>query len=307
MSFSLPSHRLLHRLCKKHVALVATALVGSLVLTGCGDDTDSENDSNTQPNIELTVGARLNSPGLISGTDPQGVSGLEVSITEAVAVEQGLAKSPANIAWLNADTTKEMNEDVGFLVGHISDLHDDVSWAGPYLMASAAIMTSTESDDTVTAVASLDDLSEASVCVVSASVAAHAQFPVGSRQVENTYYECALGLSSGRFNAIVGENIGLAGILTTQDFGTGYQILDFQELKNNSSTSAKDELVVDPQLTAPIPYWIGTPADSCESTSKAVSRLIGDGTIKDAVNKWAGSGFTDVQLPTSAQITTKNC
>lgn len=298
------------------LSIVATALSAALILTGC-DNTEEEPGDAAADDQQLTnIGVSIAAPGLISGIDPENVSGVEVDLAVDLSQQLEVISAAEEVTWVPTDNSQAAEQlktgALDLVIGQLSspNLADDIAWVGPYISVDAGVLvrsdTSPEGDDTENYIAtktisSLEDLEDGAVCVVAASVADGAQIPANQITTQQTISECETGIRSGRYDAIAADDVQLAGLLESSPTSDAYEMVLWSELAEDSDEELPEQL-----LTAGA-YWIGTTPQQCDAVAEALRQLVSDAVVEDFFSQWSGATDYEPQLVEADEITTGHC
>lgn len=225
---------------KKHspFRIAAVLAASALVLSACGDDTDTEDagdggtaaedtaddDSGTGEGTEdaaaaggsgegLTIGIKFDQPGL-GLQEGDEYSGMDVDV--AIAVAEALGVAEEDITWREAPTPQRENllttnqVDMIFATYSITDARkEEVQFAGPYFVAGQDLLVAADSD-----IEGLDDLDGKLLCSVTGSTSAtnvQEEVPGVQLQEYGTYSECVEQLANGTIDALTTDDTILAG------------------------------------------------------------------------------------------------
>lgn len=294
---------------------IAAVCVGVL-LAGCTTTDEAVPEDPVDSKEGLNIGVSLSSPGLIAGSDPTEVSGAEVEIARAVAAQLDPESAEMEIQWVPTEPDDAADAlasgDLTLLIGQFSgaQLTEDIAWVGPYGTVDAGLLvrqkptaddaspTSVLAFDTVR---SADDVADAAVCVVADSMADGPKLPVGSVTVQHTATECEIGLRSGRYDAIAGDTLQLAGVQADQNITANYELLLWSELETDEDVELPKELLASEQ------YWIGVGAQDCAAAASALATVVDDGLLADAFASWEDATDAPLQLADATELTTQYC
>lgn len=200
---------------RKTSAAAAAAIVLALTATACGSDNGDDNgDAGDGGGEKVTIGIKFDQPGLGQKV-PDGYEGFDVDVATYVAKELGYDEK--DITWKEAPTPERENllkrGDVDFIVATYSitdERKDQVSFAGPYLLAHQDLLIRTDDD-----VKEGDDLNGKKLCSVAGSTSAQNVkddfAPDAELQKYSGYSECLNGLQSGAVDALTTDDSILAG------------------------------------------------------------------------------------------------
>ena len=298
------------------IPVSAVVLSTLLILSGCNTTEEPTVEPTVGEQKSLTIGVSLSSPGLISGTDPESLSGAEVDLAVALGEQLGEITEPNDVAWVPTtpeQTTEQLeNGELDLLIGQFPgpDLTEDIAWVGPYATVEPALLVRGESSDQEEAtneamtpenITSFDDLEDAAVCVVARSASAGLDLPVGETQTQQTVAECETGIRSGRYDAIAADDLQLVGVLADPSYSGSYELLPWSELAEDDDADVSEALV------EPTQYWIGTTPAQCEVVGEAFAELVANDVPEDIFGQW--DEYTDYvpQLSAEDDLSTQYC
>lgn len=313
--------------------LCAAAVV---LLTSCGSPEEPLPEEPVEAQEVVTIGGALSSAGLISGTDPSQVHGAEVEVGETLAQLFSESSVGVDTRWRtlpkDPDYAAVANGEVQLVIGQLNTamLSDAIGWVGPYatvepaLLVRQAVTTEEFIEPTpvgLPAVATLEDLQEAAVCVVAGSLADGAEVPAASVTVQLSVTECETGMRSGRFDAIAADDLQLAGLLLDPVVASNYDLVYWSALVDTlppvdepaaDGTDADEvqdapEFVLDEQLLHPGEYWVGVAAERCAPLAEELTRLLSEGTVEQAFAEFEQLPYFALQLPSASDVTTQHC
>ena len=191
------------------VCIVASAIA----LTGC---------SSTSPfkplrdPVKLTIGVPVDLPGVGMKTDKGLHTGFDVEVARYIAARLGAA--PDGITFKGVEdraAAAKMIADgaVDFVVANVPMTTDNknLGFAGPYFVAGETFLVRTDNYDIVVP----DALDNKQVCAVKGTTTAQdviKRFDEPATTVEaNSLQDCVLALRKGEVDAVVGDNLILAG------------------------------------------------------------------------------------------------
>lgn len=298
------------------VPVAAAVLSALLVLSGCNNTEEPIAEPPADEQKSLTVGVSLSSPGLVSGTDPDGMAGAEVDIAVALGEQLGEISEASEVAWtpINAeDATEQLeNGELDLLIGQFPgpDLTEEIAWIGPYATVEPALLVrgeipgdEQETNGTIEpeTITTFDDLEDAAVCVVARSASAGVDLPVGETQTQQTVAECETGIRSGRYDAIAADDLQLAGVLADPAYSDGYELLPWSGLAEEADVDVPEALL------EPTQYWIGTPSTQCDVVSEAFAELVVNDVPDEIFGQWAESTDYVPQLVDEDELSTQYC
>ncbi|WP_022871143.1 transporter substrate-binding domain-containing protein [Yaniella halotolerans] len=295
---------------------MVTALGTILILTGC-DNSEGDPDSSTAEQQPLTtIGISLAAPGLISGIDPEHVTGVEVDLAVDLSRQLGVISSAEEVTWVATEGSQSATQlasgELDLVIGQISgtNLEDDIAWVGPYLKVEAGLLVRSGSgseaetgpDHIATrTVSSLEALEDATVCVVAGSLADSEALPGEHHTTQQTVSACETGMRSGRYDAIAADDVQLAGLLENSSTAESYEMVLWDEL-----AAASDEELPD-QFQTSGEYWIGIASDQCEATSTALEQALTDGVVEQHFSRWDEQGEYVAEYVDPDEVTTQHC
>lgn len=293
-------------------------LAAALLLTGCGGEEDTAVEEPTDPQALVTVGVAMAAPGLVAGVDPTHVTGAEVELARALIDRMDTTPPDAELRWVPttaATLDQEVtDEELDLALGQFTDpdASDDIAWVGPYANVEAGLLVhqAPSQDETEpvevlrpTTMATLEDLAEASVCVVAGSLPAMAELPVDATVEEPTVTECEIGMRSGRYDAIAADDLQLAGLLTEQAMAERYELLLWSDIADDEAS----EEAIDDELLDTGQYWIGVSPAKCADAAAALESVITDGVLDDLFSAVESSGGYEPKPVAGTDVSTQYC
>lgn len=307
------SHQLRFRL------LVPIALSAALGISGCsGGDDDVAVEESADPQEVVTIGGSMPSPGLISDVDPTQVSGAEVDVATNVTERMTTTPPDAQLHWVptTADSVADdiTSGELDLALGQFSgdEVSDEIAWVGPYATVEAAVLvhqplpedTEEPADVLVPdSLESLEDFADASVCVVTGSIAAGTELPVDDSTVEPTVSECEIGMRSGRYDAVAADDLQLAGLLTEPAMAGRYELLLWSDLADDD-----EDIDVDEELLEAAQYWIAVHSTYCADAATALKTTVDEGLVEEAFASLEQVEGWEPQQPVApGDITAEHC
>lgn len=307
------SHQLRFRL------LVPIALSAALGVSGCsGGDDDVAVEEPADPQEVVTIGGSMPSPGLISDVDPTQVSGAEVDVATNVTERMTTTPPDAQLHWVptTADSVADdiTSGELDLALGQFSgdEVSDEIAWVGPYATVEAAVLvhqplpedTEEPADVLVPdSLESLEDFADASVCVVTGSIAAGTELPVDDSTVEPTVSECEIGMRSGRYDAVAADDLQLAGLLTEPAMAGRYELLLWSDLADD-----EEDIDVDEELLETAQYWIAVHSTYCADAAAALKAAVDEGSVEEAFASLEQVEGWEPQQPVApGDITAEHC
>ncbi|RMX24281.1 hypothetical protein DYI20_01595 [Auritidibacter ignavus] len=319
-------------------ALPALGSLLALVLTGCGDPEEPLTPG-PAPEDSVVVAVGVDAPGLSSGTEPSNVTGSEADLASRLVTEKQVVDDESELSWARlAHATSQQatsmlttgEADLVIARQRVPDTSDGVQWAGPYATISPALITASQpvpnDNATPTATSSskeseqligpvtisdLSDLNDASVCIVAGSSADIDDHPGREITVQNTYGECATGLESGRYDAVAGDDLALAGLFSEDALPAEAYFYSWDELLEASQSAGNEDPVdaLPDELTESSFYWVGFAPETtgCIATTQAISQDLTDGELESLLDHSGFPGGYTLQLPQATDITTEYC
>lgn len=288
------------------------------MMTGCASEDDIVvEEEPVDPQDVVTVGVAVSSPGLISGVTPAEVTGAEIDLVTALVEYMDSLPTGAEIFWVPTTpaSVAEDHEQYQIAIGQFTQAAFDSASAqvGPYVTAQPGLLVHQDpSDDATPAleplapnpIEKLDDLADASVCVVSGSLAAGADLPAEQIVLEPTVAECEVGMRSGRYDAISADDVQLAGLLVDPAHSERYELLSWEDIADDEPNAAE---ALDERLTTAGSYWLGVDADLCGEAAKALETLVDDGVVEEAFSPLDNVEGFQLQTVDAAEVTTAHC
>ncbi|MFF1319436.1 glutamate ABC transporter substrate-binding protein [Streptomyces chartreusis] len=236
---------------RKVSAAAAAALVLSITATACGGDGDSDSGSGSGGGKKITIGIKIDQPGIGQKTADGSYEGFDVDVATYVAKELGY--SAGDIEWKEAKSadreTMLERGDVDFIAASysITDERDQkVDFAGPYLLAHQDLLI--RADDNIT---KGEDLNGKKLCSVAGSTSAQnvkAEIaPKAQLQTYGGYSECLTGLENEAVDALTTDDSILAGYASQEQFKGKFKLAGLKlsnenygiGIKNGSDLKAK--------------------------------------------------------------------
>lgn len=262
----------------------------AVVVTGCGDEAVEPNaapegSASASEEAEFRVGVTVDTPGLVTGNDTSSLSGLEVDVVQYLFEQLDVDNTA--VEWVPVTPEQPSAAvidgavDLALARGDVAvgsaesaeseDPEDSAAVAGQYLHTTPAMLVHSEDADAVPGdgtqppIDDLTDLGDAAVCLVEGSSTELLDLPEAAEPERTTTQpsatECGVGLLSGRFQAVVADQVQLAGMLTDPRFTDQTQLRTWDELAPESSTAPA------------IPYQVLVPpgSDHCTAVAEALS------------------------------------
>lgn len=228
---------------RKVTAASAAVLALALTATACGSD-DKDDASGSGGSKKITIGIKIDQPGLGLKTPDGKFTGFDVDVATYVAKELGYdAKNIEFKETKSADRETAISRgDVKFIVASYS-INDErlqkVDFAGPYLLAHQDILI--RADDN--SIKSPEDLNNKKLCSVTGSTSAqniHDKLaPKAQLQEYGGYSECLTGLENKVVDALTTDDDILAGY-AAQDANKGkFKLAGFKMTNENYGIGLK--------------------------------------------------------------------
>ncbi|MEU3223121.1 glutamate ABC transporter substrate-binding protein [Streptomyces sp. NPDC006976] len=254
---------------RKVTAASAAVLALALTATACGSD--DKDDASGSGGKKITIGIKIDQPGLGLKTPDGKYTGFDVDVATYVAKELGYdAKNIEFKETKSADRETAISRgDVKFIVASYS-INDErlqkVDFAGPYLLAHQDILVRAD-DNSIT---KPEDLNNKKLCSVTGSTSAqniHDKLaPKAQLQEYGGYSECLTGLENKVVDALTTDDSILAGY-AAQDANKGkFKLAGFKMTNEN--------------------YGIGLKkgdADFKKKVNDALTKMVEDGSWDKAV------------------------
>lgn len=302
--------------CTFSAFTLSTLAVGAtLLLSGCSNGNDEPDDTGADTQPVATIGVQLSAPGLISGTNPDNVSGVEVDLASALGQQLEIMSDTDEVTWQPTNASKAteplQSGEMQLLIGQFSesDLTEEIAWIGPYVTVEPGLLVRTAPtvDDEATdefiatnTVTSLADLEEASVCVVSGSLADSVDLPADQLTTQQTVSECETGMRSGRYDAVAADDVQLGGVLADSSQANDYDVLLWSDLIEDDAETPNESV-------SPEHYWIGTTPEQCDAAAAALTELISNGTVEERFGQWNETTNFQPELVEADEVTTRYC
>lgn len=227
---------------RKVTAASAAVLALALTATACGSD--DKDDASGSGGKKITIGIKIDQPGLGLKTPDGKFTGFDVDVATYVAKELGYdAKNIEFKETKSADRETAISRgDVKFIVASYS-INDErlqkVDFAGPYLLAHQDILI--RADDN--SIKSPEDLNNKKLCSVTGSTSAqniHDKLaPKAQLQEYGGYSECLTGLENKVVDALTTDDDILAGY-AAQDANKGkFKLAGFKMTNENYGIGLK--------------------------------------------------------------------
>ncbi|MDB1088850.1 glutamate ABC transporter substrate-binding protein [Streptomyces sp. ACA25] len=275
---------------RKTTSAAALALATALVLSACGSD-DSANgdgtggaDGGDGGGGTITIGVKVDQPGLGLQTADNDYVGFDVDVAKYVAAELGYDE--ADIEWREAPTPERENMlvngdvDMIFATYSITDERKErVDFAGPYFVAHQDLLIRADEEVTET-----DDINELTLCSVVGSTSAqnvNEKFaPDAQMQEYSGYSECLTGLENGAVDALTTDDSILAGYASQEAHAGKFKL---------AGLHLSDEY-----------YGVGLPkgSDQRADVNAALQKMIDDGVWAETVEEHFGpAGYEAADAP----------
>jgi len=200
---------------RKVTAASAAVLALALTATACGSE-DKDDAAGSDGGGKITIGIKIDQPGLGLKTPDGKFAGFDVDIATYVAKELGYdAKNIEFVETKSADRETAIERgDVKFIAATYS-INDErlqkVDFAGPYLLAHQDVLV--RADDN--SIKSPEDLNSKNLCSVTGSTSAKnvkdKLAPKAQLQNYGGYSECLTGLENKAVDALTTDDSILAG------------------------------------------------------------------------------------------------
>ncbi|WP_405900236.1 glutamate ABC transporter substrate-binding protein [Streptomyces sp. NBC_00727] len=269
---------------RKVTAASAAVLALALTATACGSD--DKDDSASGGGKKITVGIKIDQPGIGLKTPDGKYTGFDVDVATYVAKELGY--DAKNIEFKETKSqdreTAISRGDVKFIVASYS-INDErlkkVDFAGPYLLAHQDILVRADDDS----IKKPEDLNNKKLCSVTGSTSAQnihdTLAPKADLQEYGGYSECLTGLENKAVDALTTDDSILAGY-ASQDVNKGkFKLAGFKMTNEN--------------------YGIGLKkgdADLKKKINDALTKMVSDGSWQKAVDANFGpAGYKNEKAP----------
>ncbi|MFI9582851.1 glutamate ABC transporter substrate-binding protein [Streptomyces sp. NPDC052236] len=230
---------------RKVTAASAAVLALAVTATACGsDDGGDDSGSGSAGGGKITIGIKIDQPGLGLKTPDGKYTGFDVDVATYVAKELGY--KPGDITFKetkSADRETAIERgDVKFIAATYS-INDErmkkVDFAGPYLLAHQDILI--RADDT--SFKSPDDLNDKKLCSVVGSTSAknvkEKLAPKAQLQEYGGYSECLTGLENKVIDALTTDDSILAGFAAQKEFQGKFKLAGFKMSNENYGIGLK--------------------------------------------------------------------
>ncbi|NED12913.1 glutamate ABC transporter substrate-binding protein [Streptomyces sp. SID9124] len=269
---------------RKVTAASAAVLALALTATACGSD--DKDDSASGGGKKITIGIKIDQPGIGLKTPDGKYTGFDVDVATYVAKELGYdAKNIEFKETKSADRETAISRgDVKFIVASYSITDErlqKVDFAGPYLLAHQDILVRADDDS----FKKPEDLNNKKLCSVAGSTSAqnvHDKLAPKAQLLEyGGYSECLTGLENKAVDALTTDDSILAGY-ASQDANKGkFKLAGFKMTNEN--------------------YGIGLKkgdADLKKKINDALTKMVSDGSWQKAVDANFGpAGYKNEKAP----------
>ncbi|WP_335933365.1 glutamate ABC transporter substrate-binding protein [Streptomyces sp. PTD5-9] len=221
----------------------AAVLALALAATACGSD-KKDGGSNGSGGGKITIGIKIDQPGLGLKTPDGKYTGFDVDVATYVAKELGYdAKDIVFKETKSADRETAIERgDVKFIAATYSITDErlqKVDFAGPYLLAHQDILVRADDDS----FKSPADLNNKKLCSVAGSTSAknvHDKLaPKAQLQEYGGYSECLSGLENKAVDALTTDDSILAGFASQQNFQGKFKLAGFKMTNENYGIGLK--------------------------------------------------------------------
>ncbi|MFJ4125740.1 glutamate ABC transporter substrate-binding protein [[Kitasatospora] papulosa] len=255
---------------RKVTAASAAVLALALTATACGSE-DKDDAAGSDGGGKITIGIKIDQPGLGLKTPDGKFAGFDVDIATYVAKELGYdAKNIEFVETKSADRETAIERgDVKFIAATYS-INDErlqkVDFAGPYLLAHQDVLV--RADDN--SIKSPEDLNSKNLCSVTGSTSAKnvkdKLAPKAELQNYGGYSECLTGLENKAVDALTTDDSILAGYAAQDAHKGKFKLAGFKMTNEN--------------------YGIGLKkgdADLKKKIDAALTKMVSDGSWDKAV------------------------
>ncbi|MFE7464486.1 glutamate ABC transporter substrate-binding protein [Streptomyces sp. NPDC057499] len=252
---------------RKVTAASAAVLALAVTATACGSDKDGGSGDSKK----ITIGIKIDQPGLGLKTPDGKYAGFDVDVATYVAKELGYkAEDIVFKETKSADRETAIDRgDVKFIAASYS-INDErlkkVDFAGPYLLAHQDILVRADDDS----IKSPADLNNKKLCSVAGSTSAQnvkdKLAPKADLQTYGGYSECLTGLENKVIDALTTDDSILAGYASQKEFQGKFKLAGFKMTNEN--------------------YGIGLKkgdADLKKKINDALTKMVSDGSWEKAV------------------------
>ncbi|MBM9618968.1 glutamate ABC transporter substrate-binding protein [Streptomyces zhihengii] len=237
---------------RKVTAASAAVLAITLTATACGGgEKDSADTGSSGGGEKVTIGIKIDQPGLGLKTPDGSYSGFDVDVAKYVAKELGYDEK--NIEFKetkSADRETALSRgDVDFIAATYSitdERKQKVDFAGPYLLAHQDLLIRADED-----VKDGEDLNGKKLCSVTGSTSAQnvkKDFaPKAQLKQVGTYSECLAALQSGAVDALTTDDSILAGYASQDQYKGKFKLAGLKLSNENYGIGVKkgDQEMVD--------------------------------------------------------------
>ncbi|MFI2779145.1 glutamate ABC transporter substrate-binding protein [Streptomyces sp. ALB3] len=255
---------------RKVTAASAAVLALALTATACGSG-DKDDDAGSGGGKKITIGIKIDQPGLGLKTPDGKFTGFDVDVATYVAKELGYdAKNIEFVETKSADRETAIERgDVKFIAATYS-INDErlqkVDFAGPYLLAHQDVLIRADEKT----IKSPEDLNNKKLCSVTGSTSAknvkEKLAPKAQLQNYGGYSECLTGLENKAVDALTTDDSILAGYAAQDAHKGKFKLAGFKMTNEN--------------------YGIGLKkgdADLKKKIDAALTKMVSDGSWDKAV------------------------
>ncbi|MFJ8868795.1 glutamate ABC transporter substrate-binding protein [Streptomyces sp. NPDC102473] len=259
---------------RKVTAASAAVLALALTATACGSD--DKDDAAGSGGGKITIGIKIDQPGLGLKTPDGKFAGFDVDVATYVAKELGYdAKNIEFVETKSADRETAIERgDVKFIAATYS-INDErlqkVDFAGPYLLAHQDVLVRADDNSIKTP----EDLNNKNLCSVTGSTSAknvkEKLAPKAELQNYGGYSECLTGLENKAIDALTTDDSILAGYAAQEAHKGKFKLAGFKMTNEN--------------------YGIGLKKGDAELKKKinaALTKMVSDGSWDKAVEAHFG-------------------
>ncbi|GAA3003560.1 glutamate ABC transporter substrate-binding protein [Streptomyces fulvorobeus] len=228
---------------RKVTAASAAVLALALTATACGSG-DKEGESGSGGGEKITIGIKIDQPGLGLKTPDGKFTGFDVDVATYVAKELGFDAGNINfVETKSADRETAIERgDVKFIAATYS-INDErlqkVDFAGPYLLAHQDVLVRADDDS----IKSPQDLNDKKLCSVTGSTSAknvkEKLAPKAQLQNYGGYSECLTGLENKAIDALTTDDSILAGYAAQDAHKGKFKLAGFKMTNENYGIGLK--------------------------------------------------------------------
>lgn len=302
---------------------LAVSLAAVVVLTGCSTDEVVEAPQDDADEQVVRVGVVMSAPGLVSGTDPEQPEGIEIELATQVMDQLDIVDADARLEFVPVTSAtaaqRFASDDLSLVIGQLSGVQpsDQLAWVGPYLEAAPAMLRHSEPDELEAdegvghqaldpvVIDSVQALEAGSVCVVEGSLAQGLPWSFDDVTLQQTVSECVTGMRSHRYDAVLADDVQLAGVLWELGETASYEMLAATSLvaaDEDAGLEAVEQIAAESGG-----YWLGTVPAQCHEVTESLAQVVGDEQFVAVFEQWAEVAGVSFELVDATDVSSLGC